>query len=1645
MNRITPLSSGPRCQRRGIALVITLLLLVLLSAFAVAFFTRMSVEQVSAASYADGVTTRQLAESAVGLVESQIREATTIPNAAWASQPGMIRTYGKAASSGATAGRDAYAFYKLYSSDNMTITDQQKMEAYEGAADIDEQWASKPALWTDLNEPVRLRVTDPADQTRQKEVPRYPIFDPGLAAKSDMTDPNSLSQHNTTTETKIEGYSIDSEDATTKNRSGRMPVRWIYVLRDGSLTAPTGGGSDGKKATWTESDGVSKVPTMANPIVGRIAFWTDDDTSKVNINTAGGATVKDINKTLYDTRSDDSFTGFAGSYWDVPRFYTKFERGGDLNVDKFGEPKDGTFSLALSQPAGNEFQRFPGHPATTSLALIFNRSVDTNGTVDPKTPRLSSQQLYRLLPRLSPGGSEGGTDRLLARNDTGGAYQTSDDRLALKAQRLYQSVDEFFFAANQVNGRRQTANEFLRTADTTDPKNPIPPLTGNLITTNDLDEYQGYRFFLTAHSRAPELNLYGRPRVSIWPVWAGKEGGVDYSSRRNPIDRLMMFCSTLGPAPKADSTGSTPAGKLFMFQRWQPYDAYTDIGIARNSYLLMKYLSGGLGSPGLTDQPIPGFTEKATFASKYNGNVDSTGHISGSRDQILSEIFDYIRAGVNLHDTYFDRDPQYNPTGAIYGNLPAAAKAQLDKFRYAPRGVVVPAAVKYSSPLIASSRGKEVAGFGRFPTVSEVSLVFYHAGYVGLKDQIYWDPRLKNAYGVKEILMRMFLLVEGYNPMQGYCRTEDTSVDDRNLKPSRVTYALEIGTQPDIVVPVLGGTPVSATMNFPGGTVENEVLFRSGSFAGGNDAGGMEGALHMFGSRFTEPASGPEVPPYPPGASATQSTLNNGGTIASSGVYGFQSTRIVRVPVHAVQGEPKVFEFKGMNATLRVKFGTLEIQNFKINFPAATAWPMPTDAYWEDPGGFAWPHDDVFAYVNGSYAQHPSRFNTSWSGRGSDPWASGLLQTNLPDGTVAPCYPAAMKSLAHRIWWINNTYAISGRAYSGQHGKFDTKGKELFDAVSRGFRFDNRWRNIIQSGDTVRSLVPAPAENTDIRTIAITRKANGDSAVFEPLMPGYQEQTLRHVQANVPAGYPDYVVRPPILANSFAAQSQILRAGSGQPFVFSNTATLTVNGNVSPTNACSIEPRRLATANGQVNYTWERISYGPLSSSGGRLAFGNLVDLGGAGKVGDYGARAADLPALQKGLAVDHVTTNGGKQGDFDTGYGDKPDGALCNKPDEGQLIWRVDNTSDDHTAVGSVSSDWLYRYPYFISEYNDDPTGTFFSPSRQMPSAAMFGSLLVGTQTNWQTLCFSPNPASLTASTPSGMADHPGFDVEPRDHLLLDLFSMPVVEPYAISEPFSTAGKINLNCEIVPFSYIHRTTALRAALAPVRITAVPADQAKIYKTGSPAGTPLNRNFRLQLDRDETVKEICAIFSSKTNSKPASDRFYKSASQICERFLYPALESDGAGSGDSSAPKWDRNQSNIRRFWAKNVVTGDNVREKPYADLYPRLTTKSNTYTVHVRVQKLRPQKGQNNTAFLTWNETEDCVAAEYRGEVQIERYLDPQDKRFITDAADTTVPADEQFDVDSTRYIATAPKTRPLEFAYRYRTVSSKRFSPDR
>src|SRR5277367_651437 len=81
----------------GVALILVLMLVVLMTIMILAFFLSVTTETKSVHSAVAGQNSRELADIAVQSVISQIQQATTTtPSAtsiAWASQPGMIRTY----------------------------------------------------------------------------------------------------------------------------------------------------------------------------------------------------------------------------------------------------------------------------------------------------------------------------------------------------------------------------------------------------------------------------------------------------------------------------------------------------------------------------------------------------------------------------------------------------------------------------------------------------------------------------------------------------------------------------------------------------------------------------------------------------------------------------------------------------------------------------------------------------------------------------------------------------------------------------------------------------------------------------------------------------------------------------------------------------------------------------------------------------------------------------------------------------------------------------------------------------------------------------------------------------------------------------------------------------------------------------------------------------------------------------------------------------------------------------------------------------------------------------------------------------------------------------------------------------------------
>ncbi len=155
--------------------------------------------------------------------------------------------------------------------------------------------------------------------------------------------------------------------------------------------------------------------------------------------------------------------------------------------------------------------------------------------------------------------------------------------------------------------------------------------------------------------------------------------------------------------------------------------------------------------------------------------------------------------------------------------------------------------------------------------------------------------------------------------------------------------------------------------------------------------------------------------------------------------------------------------------------------------------------------------------------------------------------------------------------------------------------------------------------------------------------------------------------------------------------------------------------------------------------------------------------------------------------------------------------------------------------------------------------------------------------------------------------------------------------------------------------------------------------------------------YRHPVNLDETLEGFYERFNQ--------NEIFRSPTEICSIAVVPTK---GSASYD-----------NMNAFWNTHQLTGDNVRERPYTTIYPRLTTQSNTYTVHVRAQALKKVPG---TSANQWEEGRDQVLSEYRGHSTIERYVDPSDPAlpdFATEPSETLGPY------------------------YRFRTLTTKKFSP--
>ena len=173
-----------------------------------------------------------------------------------------------------------------------------------------------------------------------------------------------------------------------------------------------------------------------------------------------------------------------------------------------------------------------------------------------------------------------------------------------------------------------------------------------------------------------------------------------------------------------------------------------------------------------------------------------------------------------------------------------------------------------------------------------------------------------------------------------------------------------------------------------------------------------------------------------------------------------------------------------------------------------------------------------------------------------------------------------------------------------------------------------------------------------------------------------------------------------------------------------------------------------------------------------------------------------------------------------------------------------------------------------------------------------------------------------------------------------------------------------------MPFTYIHRGTALHAAFKSEKLLAIPTNAGGKYKS------EINEApWRRHIDAAETLRQWEERFAR-------GERF-RSASEICEMYLVPEGEKLEA----------------MPQFWTQHALTGDNVRERPYANLQAMLTTQSDSYTVYMKGQRI--QKAPNSPPDI-FDPALDRVIESWSGKGSLQRFLAMDDPRIEDTARNT-------------------------------------------
>ncbi len=1540
-------------DRRGVALVTVLTVMALTTILVLTFFSLATSEHRASSTYSNGLQAQQVAEQAVNMVIAQIRQATGVGNSkAWASQPGAIRVWGDESGNGSSAKEFAY---KLYSDDMMKTKDWDDFR--NDFRDL-ENWSQSPSHYVDLNEPV----------IRGKKV-YYPIVHPLASTKPNWPKPLGDDQNGVegfwynhpTKGVKLADPSVIGQKAAAIAQSEghvAMPVMWVYQLADGTLGVLEKG-SPGATSYRFKAISPGGTPSAKNPIVARFAFWADDETTKLNINTHAG-----------------------GLAWDVPKV------GGELDMN-----------MAKYQPAQKEWQRYPGHPASTHLIPAL-----APGVTDIVNDRDAMEMLYKVVPRVVGGGSESGT-RLI------------DTRLAREANGLIADKEPLF----------PSLDDMIMKSDRTPHK--FPDAKGRPIPPEELSEYlERSKFFVTVNSRAPETNMFNKPRIAIWPIYNapyGSDASGPYQTRLTAFDRLIHYCASMG---KTTSGGTTYPRYEYIFKREKADSATYDAKIPRNDELY-RYLVD------LMNQKVPGYGR--SFVDKYG---------TDGAPQLMTLIFDYIRT-TNLHDdTLYSKDFQdafqkkntsehltyTNPRDGNKGNFGFGLKGHWQ---------VTPSRIDVG--------GTETKGMGRFFSLAGAEVIVgcvaedggSHPLYPGVssyKGLATQPPSAERAYTNLPPL-----------PVGAEDKGSDGKYANKNLwpqwlidlEPPSGTTSPEFEAAFDKVqwnwsLALADPGFAAAVLSDPTANRFNRNLINPTNCQTMRLLPDEKVVQAIFGFDLFSPSLGwSSINPN----MQIEIEADNGMTFQGGAVefLGWSGEGV------NPNGDPKVFVW-ATNWIKPHREGGVRAWGGLLPFTYAF---QGRDAFGERIPGRAsvwqklWDSKDISSTeVRSRLTPLDRGYNRIENALGS---VKGVRDIGGDPGDIAQAYRYDLVTVPFKI---SNAEKLN----------FDG-GQVTFRIYDGGEYCENSYQDDEDEPDS-NSLVQTVTVDFgsfgfQASQISMPSGRQGHVNEFNALSndsTGVLEEASMTADSANPWGSPKFSARlrgGPWNTPKADATERSYFSGSGNPGVRGRMASSAINWDgrylrgedIVQSVAVPHGDMRLVAAKATVvpsdNLLVEHRKYG----SSDNMAH-SLTNAEGDPMPGFRPAAEKDyliVTPLPKGDApyrgqtplpfAKEKSTDVQLYGDFDNGSGTMIDGPYINKPDEG-------NTHALKTRFEQeVQNQWealrnFGDFPYFSNPSLAEAGGpAYFSPNRIVSGPGMFGSLPTASLTNppkpWQTLLFRPDIAG------NGYTTHPGAE-SPPDHLIMDLFWMPVVEPYAISEPLSTGGKVNMNYEIVPFFHVHRDTALRGVFRSEFMVCIPNALHHSYKHNrgrgkgyhwkdNPFGGAIQtKRLRSIIVEDKTLAQFDERFDN-------GREIFKSATEICEIHLVPEevstrLGLGSAGSVGSYTPSVDEMKNG--KYWRDHSLVGDNSRERPYTNIQTRLTTKSNTFLVHYRAQVVKQARRDNDSEYEEWRPELDSVQAEYRGSSMVERYVDPNSE-VIPDLATKT--------------------TESLDKFYSYRVVNPRRFAP--